>query len=364
MSAFVTSLSELAALIIQSFRLPALLPAAIFVVANAALVLPGLKDTLLGQAYYSFDQTGQTLILAVFTTFIAYSLAIVNLSIIRWCEGYPLLEWPLRPGRWLQNVHQQHYLDLKRRRDILEHRMQAIQVEQRTPRPDTLEYWQLESEYQSVITELTLFYPSSPGRIAPTRLGNVIAAAEDYPHALYEMDAVLLWPLLAPTLTEKGYAKFIEREKAAFDFLLNMLVLLAIVGLEIAFSAWLRSKSILVLALQLLAVMTATFVLYRLSIDGAVGWALTIRASFDLYRDHMRQALRIKQPEDFGDERRYWKLASLFYGDRRSDLGEDLFDYSEAAFRAQAEASTPSYAEGSAASSAEEEASGCAVKAK
>jgi len=99
LSGFITSLSELVALIFQTFRPPALLPAMMFVLANEILVLPNLKGTSIGILFYSRDQSAQVLILAVIVALVTYLLTVLNFSFIRFFEGYPLLGWPFQWGR-------------------------------------------------------------------------------------------------------------------------------------------------------------------------------------------------------------------------------------------------------------------------
>lgn len=333
-SAFVTNIKDLAALVFESLRLPVLLPTLMFVLANMMIVFPGLRDTYIGQFYYSLDQTSQALVAAILTAFIAYLLNVLNLFLIRWLEGYPLMEMPLRPGRVFCHIHRSHFLALKQKRRDLEERFGPRNVES-THQLVSQEQLKLADEYRSVLTELQLFFPKKRDRITPTRFGNVIAAAEDHPHELYNMDSVTLWPLLVPILTEKGYAKFIEREKAPLDFIVNSMVLFCTLGIETVIISILHQRSWLIIAMQLLATVIALMILYQLGIDGALGWGFTIRTSFDLYRDHLRQSLRIKRPDSFGQERRHWGLASRFYAMGGAFQGNEIFDYSPEAFEAQ-----------------------------
>jgi len=331
MSGFVTSLAELTALFFNSFRLSVLLPSIVFSVVNVAIILPNFKHRLLGQIYFNMGNLERALILAIVIAFVTYLLNSLNFSIIRWFEGYPLLQWPwLRkgPGKWLQNIHHRRHSDLWQQLSTLKQDLGDVTTEKARFNP---KHQKLTTDYQRLITELTLSYPSDPGRIVPTRFGNIIAAAEDYPHVLYKIDAVTLWPLLVPILTEQKYMKFIEREKGTLDFFINTLVLSAIVGLELVFVSWLNNAHLGLLSLQLFTILILVIVLYQLSIDGALAWATTIRTAFDLYRDHLRIALRIKQPEDFGDERYYWEQVSTFHKERNSDVGSDIFDYSQEA---------------------------------
>jgi hypothetical protein len=45
-------------------------------------------------------------------------------------------------------------------------------------------------------------FPLDSDLVKPTRLGNVLVASEEYPHQLYQLDAVLWWPRLSALLPE------------------------------------------------------------------------------------------------------------------------------------------------------------------
>jgi len=327
MSTFISSLSELAALIFQSFRLPMLLPAIAFVLAQAAVVLPGLKDKPLGRIYYAHDPQSQSLLLIILVAFVTYLLTVLNHSIIRFLEGYTLPQQvPFFKKR--QEQYRHHYSYLVKRRDQLQLDIYVTQ----SPSPGTPAYDALLLEYRGVMTELTAYFPDASEKILPTRFGNVIACAEDYPYKLYGVDSVVMWPMLVPLLSENGYAKFIEREKGYLDFLLNTLLLSDVLGVELILVGFVNGK-VLAAIPQLLAIVATSVVLYGLSIDAAMGWGYTIRTSFDLYRDHLRQALRIRRPSGFEQEQTYWRQASQFYGYRHDVFGAEIFDYSKEAFQ-------------------------------
>jgi len=171
----------------------------------------------------------------------------------------------------------------------------------------------LRAEKHLLEAEKLFMYPANKWRILPTRLGNIIASAEDYPQQLFGIDTVLLWPYIVPTLAENGYSKFVEREKAIFDLLLNTTVLVAVFGLEIGCLDALSNGLTWRLPIELTLIGGATYALCRLTTHGAMGWGLTIRAAFVLYRDKLREALGLVRPESYTQERKLWKRASEFY---------------------------------------------------
>jgi hypothetical protein len=265
-------------------------------------------------------------------------LTAMNHLIIRWFEGYPLIDqFPF--NKWYEkHLHRPDQIqeDIANLRAEI-HRLdkEALKSPIRARPPLRRQQMALQAEIQSLAGEQFFLYPASKWRILPTRLGNIIAAAEDYPEQLFGMDTVLLWPYLVPTLAESGYSKFIEREKAIFDLLLNSTVLIGLLGLEIGFL-----EAVLALAgwiwrlpLELLLFGGAVVVLYYLTSHGATGWAGTIRAAFVLYRHKLREALGLANPSSYKQERDLWILASEFYRNpadaAKIGLDPSLFNYEE-----------------------------------
>lgn len=337
MTGFITSLSELVALIFNSFRFPSLLPALAFSVANGLVIFPIVEKTIIAQTYFPTLKTDQVLVLALMTALVAYFLNALNLPIIRFFEGYPFVDSGIGLGNFFLKLHQDHFLDLRDRSIELEKMSVHKFNEVNTTDPIEIKY---QREWSQILTKRAFHYPSNVGRVAPTRLGNVIASAEDQPYYLYKMDTVVLWPLLIPLLTKEGFSKFVQEEKGYFDFLLNSLVIVACLGLEIIgietyqqvgefissgvyqLMNWVR------IGLEMIAFSIACWLLYQLSIQGAMGWGLSIRTAFHLYRHKLHQELKLKNYDDIYAERAVWERASDFYrGPKGQDDGYKLFEY-------------------------------------
>jgi hypothetical protein len=334
MTGFITSFAELAALVFQSFRLPALLPALVFTVGNALLVFPLIKQSWIGTIYSAASEAEQTVCLVLITAFVTYLLTTMNGWLIRLAEGYTLLDIP-RLGSWLQARHQDRLRYLNNKEGTLKRRLDSASRGLSGEDPE-----ELRLELYKVRAELRVYYPKDTAYVVPLRLGNVLAAAEDYPRQLYNMDTVVLWPLLAPIITKQGFAKFVEREKNVVDFLLNSWLLIGALTAELAIvnlgcgQPWLAVGYVLTLA-------GISLLFYALAIEGAKGWGVTIRLAFDLYRDSLHKALRlkpIKGKNAFDRERGQWESVSRFYRERKDSLGDRLFDYTKTAFIAQTEA--------------------------
>jgi hypothetical protein len=137
------------------------------------------------------------------------------------------------------------------------------------------EAYRLEKERYTV-------YPSREDDVLPTRLGNVIAAWEHYPYRRYGIDAIVLWPRLAPLLS-KPVAEAIVEAKARFDLFCNALVLLPLWGLVRATffaqpnETWRRIAWVAITA-------AAALGLWQMCLAAAAAWGETVKAAFDLHR--------------------------------------------------------------------------------
>jgi hypothetical protein len=331
MTTFVKAFSDLLALLLQAMRLSAVLPATLFVILNAIFVLPQFEGTefydILQKYALSFSING---IIVFSILLISYSLMVLNIPIIRLFEGYPFLTCWL--GRQLRQSHQHRMERIKSSIALLDENIQKCQEQEKKPlssegiRGRRRQY---EIERNLLVDELALTYPQHQvWRTLPTQLGNVIAAAEEYPSHLYEMDSVTLWPYLTPILTKEGYAPFIEKEKSIFDFLLNMTVLILLFGVELAYvGLLLYGLQWQAIILPLGLTITVAFGFYKLSIQGALGWGFTIRTAFVLYRGHLRKQLGLKRPKTHTQERVLWRKTSVFFRDHARIQGDLIFDY-------------------------------------
>ena len=322
MSVFVKAISELVALFLQALRFSYILPAIIFVGLNLAFILPDVAPSY--QQVLS-ETDGLlflfTLALCSVVLLVAYALTILNLPIIRFFEGYALPAIPF-VGERLRLSHYRRVLYLQRQIEKFE---QA--AEEYTKRGDTGRAALCQARRNAFNTELIWLYPHHQlWRILPTRLGNVIAAAEEYPEQLFGIDSVTFWPFLVPILEEEKYASFIEKEKALLDFPLNLAVVSLVFGAEaIYFDILLQNWDWVLSPAKLLIAVVLAFCFYLLSIQGAISWGYTIRTAFVLYRKHLRQKLGLIPVQDYYGERVLWKRASRFYRDHDPTPAQYIF---------------------------------------
>ncbi len=150
-------------------------------------------------------------------------------------------------------------------------------------------------------------FPVNSNLVKPTRLGNVLVAAEEYPHQLYRLDAVLWWPRLAALLPETLRTQIdaaLTPMLAMLNLSLMLMVLTAGTGATLIWAHrwwW-----------QLACVLVAELLLARLcylaaSIQ-AEDYGATVRVAFDLHRFDLLKQMHIPLPDSLFNERLLWEM--------------------------------------------------------
>lgn len=215
-------------------------------------------------------------VIFVASTALAVALQVMNPFFIRLFEGAAGL--PARVADPLRARHVQRLRELTKK-------IAGLKASNTPANQD--EGYRLERERY-------LLYPSTDGDVLPTALGNVMAAWEHYPYRRYGIDAITMWPRLAPLLS-KPVSDAIVWAKARFDVLLNALILLPVWGvLQVTLfaepgEAW---RGWLWLLLTLAAVVPA----WRLCLAAAGAWGDTVKAAFDLHRLDVLKQIGVLAP--------------------------------------------------------------------
>lgn len=162
---------------------------------------------------------------------------------------------------------------------------------------------------------------SSPIReedLLPSKLGNVLRAAEQYPYKYGITAGIGLWTRLAVLLPSE-ISNALEENNNNLLFLLNSSLLSYLSGfIFIGFGSYsiiangLLSKSqneSLIIGIIWLAL---GYLLYLLSIPVAKTLGLLIRSSFDLYRFDLLKQLNLPIPRTLSEEQRIWLKLSDF----------------------------------------------------
>ncbi|MDI3389518.1 hypothetical protein QIS99_25475 [Streptomyces sp. B-S-A8] len=150
-------------------------------------------------------------------------------------------------------------------------------------------------------------YPADMRDIMPTRLGNILRAAESYPHERYGLDAVVTWPRLFPLLPE-GLAAALVAARAEIEFHVTISALASLVA--VGAGGWLAAvngPAWLFLTCYWAGAATA-WLTYRGALAPARLYGEHVRVAFDLYRQELLTHLGIE-----GDERDQWARLNHFW---------------------------------------------------
>jgi hypothetical protein len=153
--------------------------------------------------------------------------------------------------------------------------------------------------------------PTRLDALMPTRLGNVLRAAELYPHERYGIDAVVIWPRVRLLLPEAAADGLLESQTALESLLLlrtlaTLFGIIAPVALVLAGAPW-------SLILASLLAWLVSWISHRSALQAAMEYADQIRAAFDLYRLELLKHLHIDVPADLAAERIVWDDLTQFY---------------------------------------------------
>jgi len=208
-----------------------------------------------------------------------------DLPVLRFLEGYwhPWLR-PLR--RWFIAREAQRSHRISDRWQRLASDITHLTAEQRD------EFVQL--DWQQLHLPL-------PNQLMPTRLGNILRAAEQRPLEKYGLDAIVCWSrlwLLLPDAVKK------DLQEARAD-------------LNSAVRIWLWSLLFIVWTMWVwwaapVGIISAFFAYYFWAIDAARNYGELIEATFDLYRHLLYQYLRRDLPSDPNEERRVGKQLTQY----------------------------------------------------
>jgi hypothetical protein len=255
-------------------------PVAVAAGALAAIValnrgIGGLLKRLAGLD--AFSQIVLAVAVVVVISVLAYVLQALTWSVIRFFEGYAF------PRR-------------------LRERMAAEQ-RARKPAPPADDETVLDFNLEQ--SALYLYYPVDPDAVAPTRLGNALAAAEEYPRKVYSADTALWWPRLSIVLPEE-FAEQVDASLIPMIALLNLSLAMGIVALGGGGYLFAASRGF-GFVIPLLGGMLLAWMCYQAALSQAVGYGNFIRVAFDYYRHDVIDQLGLPRPASLKAEHGFWQ---------------------------------------------------------
>ncbi len=215
-------------------------------------------------------------------------------------------------------------------------------------------YNEIEEQRLPLANESFLYYPPERVDIMPTRLGNVLKAAEMSVWQRYRLDAVLAWPRLQSAIPPE-FAEPLRDAKTSLDLVTTLSAFILLFGLPLSFWATLKLSALLpwwlplligILALALRhylvtglasialiltfialiipitanrvshfqvflvllgGILLLSWLSYQNAIQAGLSYGEKIKAAFDLYRWKFLEALHLQLPADFDEERKIWE---------------------------------------------------------
>jgi hypothetical protein len=215
--------------------------------------------------------------------FFAVILASQWRNIVRLFEGYPLWRWPS-----LDEVGKEW------------HRAISFHL----GKPGSGEYWYL--EYGR--------YPP-PRDVLPTRLGNVLRAAERYPEQRYGAEMILIWPRLYQVLPREA-ADDVEGARSTMEFLLVLSLWFVTVATGAPLVAILMHDTPVVALVCFAVGAGGAYAAYLSAIAAASEYGEQLRSVFDVYRLDLLRRLSLPRVENIADEWHHWQTLGAFIGRR------------------------------------------------
>jgi hypothetical protein len=234
-------------------------------------------------------QQPESLLIAVLVTallIIAVSAFVVqrfDLSVLRFLEGY-WLGWLQPLKRWM--IHRQEQ-DFKRK----DKQWQALADKQNKQVLTTDEL----AEYVTLDGQLMQF-PSQLNRLMPTKLGNILRAAESHPYDKYGLNAVICWPRLWLVLPD-GVKKELQEARSSLNTASRFWLWSLLFIVWVVWAWW-------AVPMGLLGMIFA----YYWAVDTASVYCSLLESAFDLYRLELYKSLRWpipinpKQEQEFGKQ--------------------------------------------------------------
>lgn len=223
--------------------------------------------------------------------FLAAILASQWRNIIRLFEGYPLMRVP-HLGEYCADWHRSRaeHLDIKRH-----------------------------------LWALYYGYPEDPDDFLPTRLGNILRAAERYPYYRYRADTIVVWPRLYHLLPRQ-FVDDVEDARSTVEFLLVVSLWFAAFGLGSLTLITLTGGPLLLGVVCLQAGALGAYAAYLSALPAAEEYGEQLRAGVELHRLQLLESLRLPAPKNLEEERVTWERLLRFVGAGYDDDSQDYVE--------------------------------------
>lgn len=320
-----TFLDKMSGFFDQRFVIAYLIPILIGLVLALSLVVVLLKPTIAIILDWWINRNGPELtllggvflfIIILLVYLLAYLLATLTTPIVRLYEGYwseGSLTHKVRTRLEKRLAAQQRALDI--REEVLAAQQRALDssegilanqqetlARQEVALADKKKALHAKRTYIEAIQYVN--FPRNPNFLKPTRLGNVLAAAEEYSSQIYRLDAVIWWPRLAPLLPDEFRVQ-IDTALTPMLMMLNLSLIFTLMAL-IGGGVMLFDKQLLFFMAIFIGGLLLARACYFAAVSQAVDYGNWIRVAFDLYRHEPLKKMHIPTPDNLVEEGLLW----------------------------------------------------------
>ncbi|GLX93584.1 hypothetical protein [Herbidospora sp. NBRC 101105] len=145
----------------------------------------------------------------------------------------------------------------------------------------------------------------------PTRLGNVLRAAELYPMRRYGADLIIVWSRLYYVLP-RDMIDDVEDARATLEFSLVLSLWFAAFGFGGPLVAYTTGSSMSVGFLCFFGGIPLAYLLYLSAISAATEYGEHLRSAFELHRFDLLARYRLPFPNNLQEERAQWRHLMSF----------------------------------------------------
>lgn len=273
--------------------------------------------------------TESSLIVLLLSVILGFTLTVLSNFSVKVFEGYILIN--RLPA--LRHAQLGHEARLRRRIIFLQRELQSYQEAERMS-DDRAQ--RLLRSLSSLIIQHEITFPRYRKDIMPTRLGNILKAAEMYSLDRFKIDSVTFWPDLVHVI-EPGYSLRIAETRNQLAFVINTCLLAIAFGLlswaaagyqwvlrillennildplyfiHVDLPAYVYEQRVIIYAVVGLAALLIAGAFYRASLVSVAEFGNMIRSAYNLFRLDLLKALRYPLPRDSDSERDLWTAIS------------------------------------------------------
>ncbi|HUI88719.1 MAG TPA: hypothetical protein VLX61_08315 [Anaerolineales bacterium] len=298
-----------------NFLVAAMIPSLGLVIACLIVFDPILRVSQSFQiANGIYSLLGISLVVAVPTIIIGFTLTALNTFVLKLFEGYVFFHhFP-----FMRMAHARTAGRLIEQRESIKRDIEGLEQKKSRSREEDLTLSKLKAAYYSISASYDQQYPPSNLEVMPTKFGNILKASEAYSGTRYGMDSVQFWPRLWFVIPA-SYRRSIDEARNELSFLVNMSTLcivfysMCLLAIFVSVASFGSLGPMVILENSLRYVLAGFIALAlnwffnRAAIFSVGDFGMMIRSAYDLFRLDLLEQFRLKAPQDSVEEFAIWK---------------------------------------------------------